>query len=80
MEKMQFDHSKLRGRIREKLGTEQEFQKRMGFSKFTTTNRLNGASFFKTDEIKLACVILDIPASEIPAYFFSHNSSENLTI
>lgn len=71
MEKVQFDLSKMRGRIREKLGTEQEFQKRMGFSKFKTTNRLNGQSFFKADEIDLACEILEISPAEIPAYFFT---------
>lgn len=77
MGETKFDLSKLRGRIREKLGSEQEFQKQMGFSKYTNTSRLNGASFFKSDEIAKACEILDIPTNRIDIYFFSIYSSEN---
>ena len=70
MENIEFDLSKLRGRIREILGSEQEYQRKMGFSNFKRDHRLNGKSYFSQDEIQLTCKLLSIEPNEIPEYFF----------
>lgn len=69
--KIEIDHSKLRGRIKEVLGSEKEYASRMGFSTFTATTKLNGKSDFKTNEIIKSCQILKIPMEQVDAYFFS---------
>lgn len=67
---MEFDFSKLIGRIHEILGSEQEFVRRMGFSTPTKIARLTNKSPFKLPEIIRCCEILSIPIEEIPDYFF----------
>lgn len=69
--KINIDHSKLRGRIKEILGSEKEYASQMGFSTFTATTKLNGKSDFKANEIIKSCHILKIPMKEIDAYFFT---------
>lgn len=68
---MKFDYSKLRGRIREKLGSEKEYGKRMGFSSYTLSKRLNNDLPFKAPEIYESCIILEIPFEELKVYFFT---------
>ena len=70
---MEFDHSKLRGRIVEKFGTCGAFAETAGYTKAQLSARLTNAVHFDTDEIIALCVpdLLDIPAHEIPVYFFT---------
>lgn len=67
---MAFDFSKLRGRIKEKFGSEKAFAYAMGMTPGRLSARLNGKKHFGGDEIVLACQLLDIPNEEIGAYFF----------
>ena len=65
-----FDLSKLRGKIREVFGTEEKWAKAMGFSNFTQNSKLNGKSYFKSNEIIKCCDLLHIDYNDIPTYFF----------
>lgn len=65
------NESKLRGRIREKFGTQEAFADAIGMSHTTLSAKLNGKSEWKRQEIEDACRLLGISAEEIPLYFFS---------
>lgn len=67
---MAFNYSKLRGRIREKFGSEGRFANAMKMSKQTLSAKLNNRIQFTADEIRLAVSLLEISTDEIPAYFF----------
>jgi len=66
-----FDYSKLRGRIVEKFGVLSAFAKAMGFSDGTLSSKLFSKTYFTSDEIAVACELLDIPFEEIQPYFFT---------
>lgn len=70
---MPFDFSKLRGRIIEKFGTCERFAEEVGRSKSWISARLNNVIPWGADEIRDVCrsELLDIPAEEIPVYFFT---------
>ena len=68
---MEFDFSKLRGRIVEKFGTLERFAAAMERTKGWISNRMNNVVPWDGLEIHEACVLLEIDASEIPAYFFA---------
>ena len=67
-----YDYSKLRGRIKEKFGTQSEFSKRLGLSEVSVSNKLNNIVDWGQEEMESAIDILEIPSSEIHAYFFAH--------
>ncbi len=73
---MMFDYSKLRGKIREKYGTEGEFAKALGISKTSLSDKLNNKVSFTSSEINKACELLDISIRFIPIYFFTPNVKE----
>ena len=77
---MGFDYSMLRGKIREKCGTETAFAKAMGLSNTSVSSKLNAKTMFTQDEILLACAILGIGVDEIPLYFFTPKVKQSLTI
>jgi hypothetical protein len=64
-------YSKLRGRIREKFGTQAAFAEAMGKSTTTVSAKLRGAVDWTRQEIEDACNLLDIPATEVGSYFFT---------
>lgn len=68
-----FNYALLKHRIEEKCGKQKVFAAMMDSTEHTVSKKLSGEIFFKQDEIMRACKILDISASEIPAYFFTHN-------
>ena len=61
--------AKLRGRIREKFGTEVAFADAMGMDRGTISRKLRGVSPWKMPEVKKACELLDIPDSEMSDFF-----------
>lgn len=67
---LEFDRSKLRGRIKEILGSENVYQEKMNFSNHKRSSRLTGKSYFNQDEIVKSCEILQIDPKDIPDYFF----------
>ena len=68
---MGFDYSKLRGRIVEKFGTQQEFAKALGVSSRTLSLKMNNRIPFGQGEIDSAITLLDATPQDIKAYFFT---------
>lgn len=68
---MPFYYNKLKGRIKEICGTNEEFAKRMDLSLATVSTKLNNKSQWTQPEIFKAVSVLSIDPSEIPAYFFT---------
>lgn len=67
---MAFNHSKLRGRIIEKFGTQGCFSKALGVSERTLSLKLNNKIFFSQDEISRMSELLEITSDKIQFYFF----------
>lgn len=74
---MEFDYSKLLGRITEKLGTQANFAQKMNLSERSISLKLNGKIAFKQGEILRACEALDIHNDEIGRYFFTEKVQLN---
>lgn len=66
-----FDYSKLLGRIKEKVDTQDKFAELLGMSTTTLSKKLNGKSEWTQAEINKACEILEIDSVDIPVYFFT---------
>ena len=71
-----YDYRKLRGRIKEKFGTQAEFSKRLGISEVSVSNNVVD---WGQEEMEHAISVLDIPESDIHAYFFTHKVEKNST-
>lgn len=67
---MQFDYSKLLGRIRECGMTQESLAVAIGISITTLNLKLNNKAFFTQPEIKRICSVLEIGKDEIGEYFF----------
>lgn len=76
---MAWDYSKLRGRIREKCDTQEEFAKKIGLSKSSLSQKLNCRVEFSHSEMYLACEILGIDVNDISLYFFAPKVKKNST-
>lgn len=63
-------HSKLRGLIREKFGTEQNFARAVFMSRPVVSNCLNGKRQWRGDEIAATCQALGIPLTDAYQYNF----------
>lgn len=74
---MSYDYRKLRGRIREKFGTQAEFSRNIGLSEVSVSNKLNNVVDWGQDEMESAIVALEIPFSDIHSYFFTHLVEKN---
>lgn len=72
-----FDYDKLRGRIKEILGSEKEYANKMGMSQQTTSSKLNGETSFTDKQIYQTCEILKINLDYIPLYFFKVKTELN---
>lgn len=68
---MQFDYSKLLGRIKEFGKTQEEFASAIGISATTLSLKLNGRAFFTQREMDKACAALELDKTEVGAYFFA---------
>ena len=74
MERVEMDYSKLRGKIREVFGTEAAFATAMGYNRSTISAKLNNLSEWSRADMDKACVLLDIPFSNVGPYFFCRKS------
>lgn len=70
MEKIIFDFSKLRGRIKERYRNESVFSEVAKISKPSLSAKLNNKTYFKPSEIVEISEILEIPDDEVKSYFF----------
>lgn len=64
-------YAKLRGRIKEKFGTERAFAKALDTSLITVSKKLTGRSQFSSEDIRKWCSLLDIALKDIGTYFFA---------
>ena len=60
----------LREKIKKKFGSIGAFAYAMGKDRSTVSQKLNGLVPWTQDDIETACKLLDIPAIDIPKYFF----------
>jgi DNA-binding XRE family transcriptional regulator len=68
---MQFDYSKLLGRIKECGYTQESLAKRIGIAESSMCLKLNNKADFKKNEVFLICEALEIKVHEIGVYFFA---------
>lgn len=66
-----YDYSKLRGRIVEKYGTVTAFSAALGSNVNTVLSKLNGTTGWKMQDIESSLSLLDISRDEIGLYFFT---------
>ena len=69
--KIEFDYSKLRGKIKEVYGTQSNFADAMSFSNTSLSAKLNNQTEFTQKEINKACQLLEISFEELNVYFFT---------
>lgn len=65
------DYSKLKGRIVEKYGKQSAFAEKINVSEKTMSEWLNNQKYWKHESMIAAVKALDIPESEVGAYFFT---------
>ncbi len=72
LKEMEFDFSKLRGRIKEKLGNEANFAEKLKISSASLSSKFNNKSDFSASEISRAADkdVLDISLQDLGEYFF----------
>lgn len=70
-EKMNFNYSKLLGKIKEVYGTHEKFASAMGMSKVSLSQRLNNKLDFSQSDIDKAIQILNINKKDIDIFFFN---------
>lgn len=75
---MQYNYSKLLGRMREFGITQKKLACAIGKNPTTINEKLKGKSF-TTDEMDRICKTLDIPNEKIGEYFFCRKGLENQT-
>lgn len=68
---MNYDYSKLRGRIVEYYGRQSNFAKSLGISSVSLNKKLNNRVKFTQDEIYLIIQKLHIESINIYDYFFT---------
>ena len=69
--KLQFDYSKLLGRIKEFGFKQEDFASVIGTSASTLSLKLNSRAFFTQKEMEKARAALEFDKSEMGAYFFT---------
>ena len=74
---MNYDYSKLRGRIVEYFGSQTYFAKSLNLTKETLNKKLNNRVKFTQDEIRIMIDRLDIKKVEIEDYFFTIKVENN---
>lgn len=76
--KRNYDYSKLRGRIVEKLGSIKKYAELLKLSYTSISNKLSNKTPFNQDEIlrSIESDVLDIDVTEIPIYFFAQKVGE----
>ena len=69
--RLPFDYSKLKGRIKEKFGTQKAFAKAIGITEAALSHKLTGVNCFKQDDIYRAISALGITEDLVSEYFFT---------
>ena len=66
-----FETEKLKGRIKEKFGTQKAFAEALGISESTLCRLLMEGLDWKASTMTKAVDLLEIPASQVNDYFFT---------
>lgn len=74
-----YDYSKLRGRIKEKIGTEGEFAHRINRTPNYISKVFRNGTYLSQVDIDNGAKVLDIPVGEIGIYFFTQEVHKNET-
>ena len=74
---MQYDYTRLKGRIVEKFSTQARFARAMEMSERSMSLKMKGKRPWKQEEISRACEMLAIEDREIPVYFFTIEVQRN---
>lgn len=68
---MPYSYNKLRGRIIEKFGSQENFSKEINLSKTSLSMKMTGQTGFSQNDIQKWSQVLEISTEEIGEYFFS---------
>lgn len=77
MDTITINYDKLKGKIKEVLGTQWKLAECMGLDETTISNKLNSNTYFTQKEIIKISKILAIPFNQIPEYFFNEKVREH---
>ncbi len=77
MQMEEINYDKLKGKIKEVLGTQGKLAEKLGVDETTISNKLNNNTYFTQKEIIKICIILNIKFEEIPEYFFNQKVREH---
>lgn len=80
LDKIKYDYSKLRQRIKDRNYSLTSFSKALGMSRTSLYMRLSNQSKqgFSQEEMSLVAKLLGISLREIPAYFFKTSVQKNV--
>lgn len=76
---IEYNYTKLKGRIRELEMTQSEFAERIGIAEQTLYKRFNHQSYFTQSEIENAMKVLRLPMNKMQLYFFNKKVAKNET-
>ncbi|WP_072520339.1 helix-turn-helix domain-containing protein [Gemella massiliensis] len=71
MKKIKFDYNKLKGRIKEKNLTLNEFANKVNIGRTALYSKLERNGEFTESEMFRICNVLEIPLNEVSVYFFT---------
>lgn len=77
MEVPEINYDKLKGKIKEILGTQAKLAERLNVDETTISNKLNNNTYFTQKEILKICSILEINIKDVSEYFFKQKVREN---
>ena len=66
-----FDYRKLRGRIVEMYGTQNEFFEHLNISKTALSKKMQNKSGFSQDDVVEWCNLLDIDLKDVGSFFYA---------
>lgn len=69
---MNYNYSKLKGLIKEKYGTQENFARAIGKTQPTTSLKINGKASWNQGEIVKAIEVLGLSKDDIVEYFFNY--------
>ncbi|MBQ8665349.1 MAG: DUF739 family protein [Lachnospiraceae bacterium] len=64
-------YNKLRGRIVELYGTQENFRKALGISSTALSNKMRGETGFSQKDIIKWCALLNIDLHDVGSYFYA---------
>ena len=79
LRRVQFDYSKLKGRIKEVFGTQAKFADAIGLSDVSVSNKLNNLVDWGQEDMVNSMEVLMLTITDIGLYFFTEMVENNST-